>query len=127
MSQYQDGQDITLSVSEDLSSSAYYFVKIGASDNACLVNDSAGGNVLGVLQENVDGSSVAKPARIRVMGNSKLKLAGTVARGGRITSGSVGTGVAATGSNKHAPAIALESGVTGDIISVLLQNYKTDA
>jgi len=103
-------------VSEDLSSKKYYFMKIGASDNSALLNDSLGGYVVGVLDEEIDGSSNTKTARLNVDGFGKVKLSGTVARGGEIVSAADGTGVASSAADQFVVGHAEQSGVSGDII-----------
>lgn len=128
MSQYNVGFDITFSVSEDLSASQYLMLKIGASNGAALLNGTAGGPIVGVLQEKLDGSSVVKHARVRISGVTKVVCGGTCTRGSFGTSDSAGKAVNETGSNKHRPLLFLESGVTGDIISAIMTlGGKTDA
>ncbi len=127
MSQYQDGQDITLSISEDLSAKQYYAIKVGASDNAGLVNDTKGGDVVGILQEKVDGSSTDKPGRVRITGNSKAKIGGAVTRGDQLISAADGRLIAKDAANQHVIGLALESGSANDIISIVIQHRTSHA
>ena len=114
-------------VSEDLSAKKYFFLKAGATDFTALLATVAGAPVVGILAEEIDGSSDTKHASVAVDGRFKLKLAGTVSDNGLITGDANGNGVAATGSNKQAPVRALQDGVSGDVIEVVFTYEKTDA
>lgn len=61
---------------------------------------------------------------VTILGLTKLRLGGTVTRGDKLTSGAAGVGVALSSvllasASGNAGAIALQSGVSGDIIDVL--------
>ena len=118
MASHGEAQLGTYEVTEDLSSSKYLFLKVGATDFRALLNDTAGGPVVGILAKEIDGSTNAKHASVAEGGDFKLKLSGTVSDNGLITSANDGTGVAATGTNKQAPVRAKQDGVTGDVINV---------
>jgi hypothetical protein len=75
----------------------------------------AAARVDGIIQGNVDAADRA--VTVGIHGISQLELGGSITAGGSIQSGASGVGV--TGST-NAKAIALESGVSGDVISVLL-------
>ena len=118
MASHHEAELRTFSVSENLSAKKYFFVKAGATDFSALLNDVAGGPVVGILGEEIDGSSNVKHASVAAGGNFKLKITDTIADGALITAANDGTGVAATGTNKQAPCRAKQDGVTGDIIEV---------
>lgn len=119
MSQFQGGTDITLSISEDLSAKQFFCMKIGASDNSALLNDSLGGVCVGVLQNDPDNSKDFV-GRLRISGTSKIALGGTVTRGDQVVSDASGNGVTDSAANQFVVGIALESGVSGDIIEIML-------
>ncbi len=106
------------SVSEDLSAKKYFCVKLGATDFTVLLATVAGAPIVGILAEEIDGSSNVKHAQIAIDGRFKLKITDTIADNGLITIHSDGTGKAATGTNKQAPLRAAQAGVTGDVIEV---------
>lgn len=98
-------------------------VKVGAADWGALQAASAAVTefMIGVSTE-VDAAS---GERVDVVheGIADLKLGGNVARGGPVTSDASGQGVApapAAGTNNRIIGFALVSGVSGDIIPVLL-------
>lgn len=92
-------------------------VKPGATDDAVLQGTATSDLLIGV----VEGVSPALGERCDVVmvGIAEVKLGGTVARGASITSDSTGQGVAAAATNR-AIGHALASGVSGDVIEVLL-------
>ena len=106
------------SVSEDLTAKKYHAVKLGATDFTVLLATVAGADIVGILAEEIDGSSNVKHAQIAVGGRFKLKIADTIADNALITIDANGQGVAATGTNKQAPLRAAQAGVTGDVIEV---------
>jgi hypothetical protein len=80
---------------------------------------------IGISQEAIASGEVGA---IRVTGTSKLKLGGTVNCGSNIISHTDGTGItAADGTNERSIAIALEYGVSGDIIEVVLRSMVQTA
>jgi hypothetical protein len=76
---------------------------------------SAAGRVDGIVQGNVDAADRA--VTVGIHGISFLELGATITAGDSLQSGSSGVGVSGT---TNAKCIALESGVSGDIVSVLL-------
>lgn len=116
------GADVTVDAGADLSAKQYYFVK--ADGTLC----GAGGKALGILQNSPKSG---RAAGIRVFGGSKLVLGGTVAVGDYIASDASGKGVKATVASvlagtpeplagDHVIAIALDAGVSGDTVAVML-------
>ena len=100
---------------------AYRIVKPGAADGGVLQAAAATDALMGVT------GSVAPASGERVdvikSGIAQVELGGTVTRGGPITADASGKGVAAApsaGSNNRLIGFAEVSGVSGDIIDVLV-------
>jgi hypothetical protein len=74
-------------------------------------------NVLGVIQNT---PAAGEAVQLRTIGITKVKLGGTVTRGDRVGPSATGTGPVARARCGPAAGIALQSGVIGDIISMLL-------
>lgn len=103
----------------DLSAAQFKFVKFGAADDTVVLNTTAGGGVgtiVGVLMNTPIATEIAEVAMPN--GGAKVKLAGTVTRGGRVESDASGNAVAV--SSGAGVATALMSGVTGDVIAIEL-------
>lgn len=99
----------------------YRIVKFGASDDNVLQAAAATDALIGV----VEGVAPALGERCAVVthGIAEVKLGGTVVRGGPITSDASGQGVAAApaaANNNRLIGFALQSGVAGDVINVLV-------
>lgn len=100
---------------------ANIIVKVGAADYGVLAAAAVSDKFIGISTE-ID---VASGERIDVIheGIADLKLGGTVARGDFITTNASGQGVAAApsaGTNNQIVGKALVSGVSGDVIPVLV-------
>lgn len=100
---------------------AFLIAKVGADDDTFSQATASTEDLVGVFQH----TTVAANEEIRVMlsGISRVKLGGTVARGGLVTSDANGKAVAigAVGGTNYATiGRALASGVVDDIIPVLL-------
>lgn len=100
---------------------AYSLVKFGADDNTVVVAAAATDAIIGVTTS----LPAASGERVDVIlcGVAEVILAGTVTRGGLLTSNASGAAVAAApgaGTNNRVAGIALQSGVTGDVASVLV-------
>lgn len=107
---------------------ANLIVKVGAADTGVLVAAAESDLLLGV-SPNFDTAS-GEPCDINVMGIADVKLGGTVARGQLITADSAGKGVLSAplaGDNSNILGKALASGVSGDIISVLITHGTIQA
>jgi hypothetical protein len=99
----------------------YRIVKFGTTDDFVVQGAAATDALIGV----VEGVAPALGERCTVVthGIAEIKLGGTVARGGPVTSDATGQGVAAApaaGNNNRIIGFALASGVSGDIVNVLL-------
>jgi len=110
---------LTKSYLAEAAISAQRFVKVGANDYGVLVAAAGADKIIGISTE-IDAAS---GERIDVVhdGIADLKLGGTVARGDLLTSDATGQGITAApgaGTNNRIGAMALISGVIGDIIPV---------
>lgn len=109
--------------------SANYIVAQGAS-NLSVKQGTAETDVLLGVQGNIDvDASAGDKAQVVLLGIAEVKIGGTVTRGDRITSDSAGKGVKLTdtmlqSAGCHAVGVALESGVSGDIISVFVDPQR---
>lgn len=100
---------------------ANLLVKPGAADYGALVSAATSDKIIGVTSE----IAAASGERVDVIlsGIADLKIGGTVTRGDPITSDASGQGVSAApaaGTNWRIIGIALISGVSGDIIPVII-------
>lgn len=109
---------ITREAGADLSAKQYRFVEIAADGQVDAVS-SAGGNAIGVLQN--DPSAAGRAATIAVAGIVKVVAGGTVAAGARVQADAAGDAItAATGD--YVLGTALTGGADGELIEVLLQS-----
>lgn len=117
--QEQGVVDISLPTIVDLSAKQYRFVKRNATTGNI---EAAGANEqpLGVLQNAPNGATRTTTAHVRLLGVSKLKVAGTVTPGSWINSDTNGEGLANTTNNRPSGAIALCDGTSADLISVMV-------
>lgn len=103
---------------------AYRFVTFGSADNAMAQASAATDQILGVSDSL--GAADTRPCDIAFCGDIvPLDIGGTVTRGNDLTADANGKGVAVTNtvaaaSNVNVGAIALQSGVDGDRINVLV-------
>lgn len=98
----------------------FTIVKFGADDENVVAATAVSETLVGVAQ-----ATVVSGERVRLMmsGISRVKIGGTVTRGDYVTTNASAQGVAAApaaGINNGILGIALQSGVTGDIIRVQL-------
>lgn len=102
----------------------YRFVKFGASDTQ-VVKSAAAEKAFGVFMNTNDKDAVQNDeVEIAHLGGGALvKLAGAVTRGDSVKSDANGLGVIGAAGD-WCPAIAMESGVAGDVISILLDGHK---
>lgn len=102
--------------SGDLSSYQYHFVYLSASNTVSNVGASTT-IPLGVLQDKPDAAG--ESALVMLEGITMVELGGTVSRNTYVMSHTDATAVTAT-NGKPCAGLALEDGVDGDIIPVLL-------
>ncbi len=99
----------------------YHILKIGADDNHLVESAAAGDQHVGVAQHAA--AAAEDEIRVQMTNITNLKIGGTVTRGDPITSDAAGKGVKsapAAGTNNPLVGIALASGVTDDLIPMLL-------
>lgn len=103
----------------DLSAKQFHFVKLASGTN--IAQAAAGEKAIGVVMNK---PAVNDDAEVALLGGGALvKLAGTVAAGDSIKSNAAGAGVVGVATD-WCPAIAMEAGVSGDVISVLLDGHS---
>lgn len=106
---------------------AYRFVGFGTANWGVTVTPTANGVVAGVIMENVDAAKVATGkviANVRVLGIAPVKVGtGGLTRGAQV--GTDATGQAVVAASGFVVGLALESGVAGDIIDVLITPMGT--
>ncbi len=100
---------------------ANLIIKVGANDNEALPAAGSTDDLLGASTK-ID-SAIGEPCDVIHSGIADILLGGAVARGKFITSDATGRGIQAapgTGVNAQVVGKALVSGVSGDIISALV-------
>lgn len=100
---------------------AFTLVKPGSNDGEVVPAAASTDDVIGA-STGIDVAS-GEPCDVIHEGIASVKLGGTVARGKFVTSDANGCGVLAapaTGTNASVAGKALQSGVSGDVIEVLL-------
>lgn len=99
----------------------YTIVKFGSDDDHVVAAAASTDDMIGVAQLAAGGAE--ESMRVMMTGISRIKIGGNVTRGALLTSDGSGQGVAAapaTGVNANIIGRAMASGVSGDIIPVLL-------
>lgn len=103
---------------------AYRFVALGSADNTMVQASAATDQLIGISDSL--GGEDTRPFDVGMLGDIvPLDIGGTVTRGNDLTADANGKGVAvsatvAAASNVNVGAIALQSGVDGDRINVLV-------
>lgn len=113
-------RDLVKTYTAEAAIGACLFVKPGAADYGALAGAAAADKLIGISVSNVAAAS-GDPVDVIHDGIADLTLGGTVARGDLLVSDAAGKGVVAaptTGANARYGAVALVSGVSGDIIPV---------
>lgn len=121
MSVSQHSEFSSMTAAADYSSDQYKLVT-QTGDQEVTLNTSAGGRIFGILYNAPESGETAEVLRVNSGVTAKVKLGGTVSRGGAIMSNASSVGVAATSTN-NAIGYALEAGVSGDIIQVELEPH----
>ena len=100
---------------------AFTIGKFGADDDTVSLAGAATDMLTGVFQHAT--ANAGDEVRVMLDGITKIKLGGTVTRGQPLTSDASGQAVAAApaaGTNARVVGIAMASGVSGDIITMLI-------
>jgi hypothetical protein len=92
-------------------------VKIASGE--VVVATAATDKIVGVTTRAVTAGDVADVRLRSAQGTSVVKLAGTVAVGDAVTSNGAGALITTTTAGNQVVGIALEAGVTGDLIEVM--------
>ena len=120
------GQDRMYPTITDLSAYQYKFVKVDT-DNL-LVACGAGEEAIGILQDAPVGTATAlKDGTVRLFGQSRLVLGGTVTGGQCVKSDGSALGVAATADHDKFAAVAKSGGVANDLIVVTVERGTISA
>ena len=120
-----EGLNQSYEISEDLSAKQFFVVKQGTTLKSALLASSAGEVVLGILQDTgLNGSSDVEHGNVRVSGESLCKIGGTVTLDDPLQADVDGMAITAT-TGDYVFARALEAGVNGDIIRVLITHEGT--
>lgn len=100
---------------------AFTLAKFGADDDTMSSAAAATDNVVGVFQHAT--TAAGEEVRVMLDGISRVKIGGNVTRGDLIGSDGSAQGVSvapSAGTNNRVVGIALASGVSGDIIPVMI-------
>lgn len=118
MSSTAYGKTFTINATAEAAIATDIFVKIGVADRQ-FIPSTAGAKIIGI---STDVIAIDTTGPVAYTGEYKLKIGGTVTRGDYLKSDSSGFGITVTTNLDEYGAVALESGVSGDTISVLVQN-----
>lgn len=109
------------------------FVKLSTTQDSRVLEADAGEKVFGISQEGTryvpwsaldDGNAAIVDEHLRVYGPGArcyLQAGGTVTAGDRLKSDADGKGVTASADTEEYGAIAIDSGVDGELIKVLVE------
>lgn len=101
----------------DLSAKRHFFAELSSTAGQVDVCDGASDQVIGVI---CNEPKEDKEVLLQVAGVAKVSAGGTIAIGDRIGTDASGEAVAKTADADLVCGIALEAGVDGDIVSILL-------
>ncbi len=109
-------------ITENLSAKQFHVVKIGADKQSVLIADTAGEVVIGILQDTgLDGSSDVEHGDIAIGGESLCKIGGNISIDDPLQADTDGMAIVAASAD-HVFARALEGGVDGDLIRVIISS-----
>jgi hypothetical protein len=111
----------TVRVDTDLSAAENHLVTLDGTDDL-VVNLAAGATApMFVLMEGKDGSVTEDVSSIPLIGSIvRVKTAGNVTAGARLTSNGSGRAIATTTNRDHYAGIALENGSSGDEVLMVV-------
>jgi hypothetical protein len=119
MSSYVQPEIKVFTSNSDFSAKQFHFAKLASGTN--VAQSGAGEKAIGVVMNK---PAVGQEAEVALLGGGALvKLAANVTAGQSIKSDANGAGVVGVATD-WCPAIAMESGVIGDVISVLLNGHS---
>ena len=109
-------------ISENLSAKQYHVMKSGTTIKSALIADTAGEVVIGILQDTgLDGSSDVEHGDVAIAGESRCKIGGNISIDDPLQADTDGMAIVATTAD-HVFARALEGGVDGDLIRVIISS-----
>jgi hypothetical protein len=108
----------------DMSATDYRFVMQGTADFV-VADATAGAQILGVRIESPNGSVNVQPVNVAILGTAKVTAGGPITRGAKLKSDANGAALVTTTDTDEIGAIALEDGVSGQVIEVLLTPGNT--
>jgi len=111
----QRAYDISLDAQEDLSAKQFYWA--AGSGAGCGLAGAADEDLVGLIQNKPSSN---RATEIRRVGVSKMECGGNITAWDKVTSDANGKGVTAADGERYG-GIALEAGVSGRVISVLME------
>ena len=111
---------ISLVSNADLSSSQYLVAEIVSGSEADAATASTD-DIIGVIYDGGDASG--DNVSVAISGVAKVKAGGTISEGDQVTADSASKAVATTTTSARILGTALDSAVTGDIFTVLINLY----
>lgn len=125
MNTYGNTETLAVNIDTNLDGKEGYLVILDGTDNRTVnIAANATSGMPFILAEGLDGSVTADKGTIITGGIAKVKLGGTVAPAATITANASGLAIATTTSGDLVAGIALDGGVTGDIIAVKVTQFK---
>ncbi len=119
MSTQQKLNTISLEAGADLSADQFKFVTL--SSGQAILNTSAGGSCIGVLQGDPDAQGKAAEIATGTGQIVKVECGGTVSQDDKVQSDATGRAATAA-SGDHVQGDALDAGAVGELIRVLLKS-----
>lgn len=124
MARQQNLKGLDYEAGADLSSAQYTFMALDASDPSRVVQQSsAGGSCVGVLRTTASAAGRAVTVDGTPGTRVKVVAGATVAAGAKVSSDASGRAITAIATH-HVQGKALEGGVVGQVIEVLLQSEE---
>lgn len=119
MSSYVQPEMKTFTSNSNFSAKQFHFAKLASGTN--VAQSLAGEKAIGVVMNKPNVNDEAEVALLG--GGALVKLAAPVTAGASIASDANGAGVVGVATD-WCPAIAMEAGIAGDVISVLLNGHQ---
>lgn len=120
MSQFNAGPEKGYEANVDIATGLAVKLSSGKVVPAAAATDA----IIGVTNGGVKAGQIANVRVRSAAGTAKVKLGGTVAVGDKVTSNASGALIATTTTGNEVVGQALEAGVSGDIIEVMLTTSK---
>lgn len=106
----------TVVLDSDLDGKQYTFVDFDGTDENVVNATADAATQMFVLLNAADGSTTATEGSVAVGGSARITLGGTVAQGDYLTATTAGVAIKTTTDGDYYGAVALQSGVTGDVV-----------